>query len=138
MSARRALYRRRTVGQEIMMSNALFVLAKVRGIVREDGDFFIAGYPRLEVYSQGDSVEEAKENARDALRLWLESCLDRETLGDALVELGWQRSHEPAEPEGVEAESIHVVHLDDALGEPWEDEITIPAFQAAELLAAHA
>ena len=122
------------------MANRVSVSFMVRGIVRKEPDGFVAGYPRLELYSQGDSPEQAKENAREALRLWFGSCIDRGTLGEALRELGWHRAPDDAtDAGGVSADAEHIMivrHLEDSLGEPWEDTITIPAYQAAEFNAA--
>jgi predicted RNase H-like HicB family nuclease len=121
------------------MANAIFVLVKVRGVLREEEGVYVAGFPRLEIYSQGDSPDDAKEAARDALRLWLDSCIERGTLGDALRELGWHRGRPSEKPldEADGDEEIRVVHLEDALGEPWEEAITVPAYQAAEFLQAN-
>ena len=117
------------------MTNQILVSVRVRGVVWSEEDTWIAGFPRLDVYSQGDTPDEAKKNASDALRLWVDSCLDRGTLGAALQELGWHRNRQtssaPNDPEPDRAS-----HLEDTLGEPWEERIEIPAYQAAELVAA--
>ncbi|HEV8239852.1 MAG TPA: hypothetical protein VGS57_10835 [Thermoanaerobaculia bacterium] len=110
---------------------------RVRGVVRREDDVWVAGFPRLDVYSQGDSAGEAKENASDALRLWVASCLDRGTLGEALRELGWHRYPEVARPPATPDHGAGV-HLEDVLGEAWEEEIDIPAYEAAEFVAAQA
>lgn len=119
--------------------NEVLVLLRVRGVLRQDDDMYVAGFPRLDIYSQGETAEEAKANAEEALRLWTESCLDRGTLGAALVELGWHRHPEGAVPVDSGAkERIAVLHLEDELGEPWDGQIEIPAYQAAEFMAAQA
>jgi predicted RNase H-like HicB family nuclease len=108
-------------------------------VVRREDDLWVAGFPRLDVYSQGDTAKEAKENASDALRLWVASCLDRGTLGDPLRELGWHRYPDAANPPlDREADQDVGVHLEDVLGETWEEEIEVPAYEAAEFLAAGA
>jgi predicted RNase H-like HicB family nuclease len=117
------------------MTNQLLVCVRVRGVFRPEGDTWVAGFPRLDVYSQGDTAEQAKANAADALRLWIDSCLDRGTLGDALRDLGWHRAKGS---DSGDAERMEVHHLEDVLGEPWEQQIEIPAYQAAELHAAGA
>ncbi len=116
--------------------NQVFIDVRVRGVLRKEGRVWVAGFPRLDVYSQGRTEEEAKENASEALRLWVESCLDRGTLGDALRELGWHRNTASTIPtEGDSEERIDVQHIEDVLGQPWEGQINIPAYQAAEFLA---
>lgn len=119
--------------------NEVLVSVRVHGVLRPEGDGWVAGFPRLDLYSQGDTVEEAKENAADALRLWVDSCLDRGTLGDALRELGWHRYPDgSASAQHDDVERIEMHPLEDVLGEPWEQQIEVPAYQAAELLAASA
>lgn len=121
------------------MTNQVLVYVQVRGVLRQEGETWVAGFPRLDVYSQGNSPEEAKRNASDALRLWVDSCIDRGTLGNALRELGWHRHTVGSEqPERGAEERIEVHFLEDVLGEPWEEEIQVPAYEAAELLAAGA
>jgi predicted RNase H-like HicB family nuclease len=116
--------------------NQVVVSARVRGVLKRDGESWVAGFPRLDVYSQGDTVEEAKANASDALRLWVDSCLDRGTLGEALRDLGWHRYPDGSAPTPSDGEEqIELHHLEDVLGEPWEQQIEVPAYQAAELLA---
>ncbi len=115
------------------------MLVRVRGVLRQDDGMWVAGFPRLDVYSQGDTPDEAKANAEQALRVWTESCLDRGTLGAALVELGWHRHSQPSAASGLgEDERIDVLHLEDELGEPWEGQLEIPAYEAAEFIAAGA
>jgi len=130
------LYNAKNLRGKSAMTNQILVSVRVGGVLRREDDTWVAGFPRLDVYSQGDSAEEAKQNASDALRLWVESCLDRGVLGEALRELGWHRNAEGGLPvRGVE-ERIDVHPLEDVLGEPWEQQIEIPAYQAAEFLAA--
>ncbi|HKI86358.1 MAG TPA: type II toxin-antitoxin system HicB family antitoxin [Thermoanaerobaculia bacterium] len=119
------------------MSNTVFVGVKVRGVARKEGDVFVAGFPRLDVYSQGETLEEAKANAEDALRLWVESCVERNTLRDALIELGWHLSSGSTAEVQEGAGSEHIVVMEESLGEPWESTINVPAYQAAELLSAN-
>jgi predicted RNase H-like HicB family nuclease len=57
--------------------------------VREDEGEWVAGCPVLDVYTQADTKEGSKEALREAVTLWLESCLARETLPAAMRELGW-------------------------------------------------
>jgi predicted RNase H-like HicB family nuclease len=91
---------------------------------------WIAGCPTLDVYSQGRDENDAKRSLEEAITFWVESCLERGTLDEALRELGFHRQDdkaagrcEPSHPReaaasGVEAFSIH---------------LKIPAYQAAAL-----
>lgn len=50
----------------------------------KDGGTWVAGFPRLGIYSQGETRDEATRAAREALRLWFVSCIERGTLAAAL------------------------------------------------------
>jgi len=50
------------------------------GLIRE-GDGFVALCPEIDVASQGDSVEEAKANLREAVELFFESASEEEVKG---------------------------------------------------------
>lgn len=52
--------------------------------VREDGAYFIAVCPPLDVFSQGETEESALVNLAEALQLFIESCYQRGTLEDVL------------------------------------------------------
>lgn len=121
-----------------MESNQLLVDLRVVGIVREEEGLWIAGFPRLEVYSQGATPEEAKAAASEALNLWVRSCLDRGTLDEALKELGWHAlSNE--QDDGHSADSVSMYSLEKApQGEPWEGHVAVPAYQASAFLNAEA
>jgi len=47
-------------------------------VVEKEGDGFVALCPELDVVSQGDSVEEARRNLREAVELFLECASPRE------------------------------------------------------------
>jgi len=44
-------------------------------IIEQEGDGYIALCPKLDIASQGDSIEEARNNLREALELFFE-CAD--------------------------------------------------------------
>ncbi len=47
-------------------------------VVQREGDGYVALCPELDVASQGDSVEEARANLREAVELFLESASPQE------------------------------------------------------------
>jgi predicted RNase H-like HicB family nuclease len=67
----------------------LVVVLKLSAFLQEEGGQWVAGCRSLDVYSQGDTPDEAKANLSEAVQLWIESCVERDTLGEALRELGW-------------------------------------------------
>jgi predicted RNase H-like HicB family nuclease len=44
-------------------------------IIEQEGEGYIALYPELDIASQGDSIEEARNNLKEALELFFE-CAD--------------------------------------------------------------
>jgi predicted RNase H-like HicB family nuclease len=45
----------------------------VTAIIEREGEWFVALCPELDIASQGKTVESAKENLREALRLFFET-----------------------------------------------------------------
>jgi len=104
--------------------------------VREEEGEWVAGCPALDVHTQADSKEEAQAALREAVDLWLESCLQRDTLPAAMRELGWRRLE--GRPEKGEFFGVTVADGSDVpesvLGELFPIELSIPAYQAASLM----
>jgi predicted RNase H-like HicB family nuclease len=46
---------------------------RLTAIIEQEGDGYVALCPELDVASQGDSVEQARDNLREALELFFES-----------------------------------------------------------------
>lgn len=108
------------------MGNQVSVSIQLAGILRKEDGIWIAGFPALDLYSQGQSQKAAKENAKQALHLWIESCLDRGTLRDALRALGWSRvSQNSPQPQEEPSDKSR-----------WNASFSVPAYQAAEFLNA--
>ena len=47
-------------------------------IIQRDGDWYVAWCPELDIASQGQSIEEARQNLREALELFLETASSQE------------------------------------------------------------
>lgn len=45
---------------------------RLTAVIRREGDGFVALCPELDVASQGDTIETARDNLREALELFLE------------------------------------------------------------------
>jgi predicted RNase H-like HicB family nuclease len=48
------------------------MIKRLTAIIQRDGDGFVSLCPELDVASQGDTIESARENLREALELFLE------------------------------------------------------------------
>lgn len=46
---------------------------KLTAIIEREGDGYVSLCPKLDIASQGESVEEARDNLREALELFFES-----------------------------------------------------------------
>lgn len=57
--------------------------------------YVVASCPALDVCSQGDSVETAKDALGEALTAFLASCLERGVLGDVLKDCGFKAVNKP-------------------------------------------
>jgi predicted RNase H-like HicB family nuclease len=62
---------------------------QLTAIIQPEGDGFVALCPELDIASQGDSVEEARDNLQEALELFFECASDgevsRRLTGDVFV-----------------------------------------------------
>lgn len=58
-------------------------------VIQREGDGFVALCPELDIASQGDSVEDARTNLREALELFFETAspeeINRRTKGEVFV-----------------------------------------------------
>ena len=59
------------------------------GVLRQEGRWYIAHCPPLDLTTQGRTPSEARKNLVEASELFLISCLERGTLDQALKELGF-------------------------------------------------
>lgn len=112
------------------------VVLRLSARVRQEGELWVAGCPSLDVFSQGDSEEDAKRNLQEAVELWIDSCLERNKLQAALQELGWYRVPPGSPPSDDGSDLLGVLeHPDRAadLGGEYPLEVMIPAYQAALL-----
>lgn len=62
-------------------------------IITKKGKWFVANCPILDVYSQGETEQKAKENLKEALSLFFISCYERGTLDSVLKSCGFKAEH---------------------------------------------
>ena len=51
---------------------------KLTAIIEREGDGYVSLCPEIDIASQGDTVEEARDNLREALELFLETASPEE------------------------------------------------------------
>jgi predicted RNase H-like HicB family nuclease len=105
----------------------------VSAFLKRSGRNWVATAPRFGVVTQGNSRVDAERSLREALELWVESCVERGTLEGALREVGFRPV--PAGSGAASADRVQVkvsrVPASEVIGSESEIEISIPAYQAA-------
>ena len=54
------------------MKEEVFITRQLTAIIEREGNGYVALCPELDIASQGDSIETARENLREALELFFE------------------------------------------------------------------
>lgn len=91
------------------MNNAIEITFHLPIDITKKEHWYIASCPVLDVYSQGDSQLQAKDNLTEALTLFLTSCLERGTLNAVLTECGF---HPQASSRPITGDFVNIpVHL---------------------------
>ena len=54
------------------------MIEQVTAIIEREGDGFVAVCPELDIASQGETVTEARDNLKEALKLFFEVASDNE------------------------------------------------------------
>jgi predicted RNase H-like HicB family nuclease len=84
------------------MKGSVQVKFRLPAVVSKKNGWFISSCPLLDVFSQGKTKKQALDNLQDALKLFIESCFERGTLGKILKQSGFETSdaRRPALPDG--------------------------------------
>lgn len=103
-------------------------------VKKEAEGLWVTGCPLLDLYSQGTSEDDAKRSLEEAILLWVESCVERGTLEQALRECGFQIVPPQATHEGDQHIAVHPLSEQEHLpANTFPIHLSIPAFQAAAL-----
>jgi predicted RNase H-like HicB family nuclease len=96
---------------------------------------WVAGCPQLDIFSQGDTKEAAKAALDEAVKLWIESCVERNTLDEALRQCGFRRV---TAEEAQRSRQVLTLHppLPETEADTFNLMLIVPAYQAAAVLAA--
>ncbi|MGD9973666.1 MAG: type II toxin-antitoxin system HicB family antitoxin [Desulfatirhabdiaceae bacterium] len=68
----------------------MIMTMKLPMLMKKKKNWWIASCPILDVITQGETEEKAKQNLNDALSLFLVSCFERGTLDSVLKECGFR------------------------------------------------
>ena len=80
-------------GQIVIMrkkSAVIAIKANLFGYLFRDGDTWVSYCPPLKIATCGDSENKAMKMTREAIELFLDTCVNHGTLHDALIELNWE------------------------------------------------
>ncbi len=71
------------------------MVVRVFAQIKLEGGYYISNCPQFDVWSQGRTREEAKNNLIEAVSLFLVSCYERGTLDEALLDCGYRAVAQP-------------------------------------------
>jgi len=83
---------------------------KVPAEIFQDGPVFVACCPIFDVYSQGDTEEEAKKNLVEALTGFIITCFEMGTLSEVLRSSGFSPT-EKLESEEPEDQGVNFINI---------------------------
>lgn len=118
-----------------MLDTVEITLRLLCTVKQEGRNRWVTGCPKVDLFSQGKTEEEAKRSLEEAIVLWVEDCLERGTLEQALQESGFQKVHPADIRSGDEHIVVHSVQEDEEREDLFPVYVQIPAYQAAALLA---
>lgn len=101
-------------------------------VKKEAEDLWVTGCPMLDLYSQGTSEDDAKDSLKRAILLWVENCVERGTLDQALRECGFRSVRPEAVSESGQHVAVRLVARKETLpANMFPIHLSIPAYQAA-------
>lgn len=91
-------------------------------LVFQQGDFYVAYCPSLNLSSYGDTIDDAKTGFDEVMEAYLDECEENGSLRDDLVKNGWTlniQNHKKAEPPAVVELNIPAGLLKQQFNENW-------------------
>ena len=76
--------------------------------IRKKDEVYLAYSPALDLSSQGTSAQDAKRMFAEAAELFIEECVQMQTLDEVLRELGWEKVQNEWQPPSFEQTSERV------------------------------
>lgn len=65
---------------------------KVPGNIYQEDGVFVSVCPIFDIFSQGENEDEARENLTEAVRLFVETCIEMGTFRQVMEECGFNKS----------------------------------------------
>jgi predicted RNase H-like HicB family nuclease len=91
-------------------------------LVFQQGDYYVAYCPSLNLSSYGDTIEEAKIGFDEVMEAYLEDCKENGSLHEDLIRNGWNvniQNHKKAEPPAMVELNIPAGSLRQQFNENW-------------------
>lgn len=91
-------------------------------LVFQQGDYFVAYCPSVNLSSYGDTIDDAKVGFKEVMEAYLEDSKENGTLRDDLVKNGWTlniQNHKKAEPPAMVELNIPAGLLRQQFSENW-------------------
>lgn len=93
-----------------------------------DEEVYVARCPSFKISSQGDTVEEARNNIEEAISILIEDCIESGTLEEVLKDCGWK----PASASSKSLAAPSQLPLPDTIIH--DVSVTLPAYSIPELV----
>ena len=121
------------------MHESVHITVSVRAVMRREGRRWVVGCPKLDIWSQGSTREDAQRCLREAVELWVEDCVSRGTLDQALREVGFHPVLWGTAMVGA-ADSVANKRTaeEEVIGQDFPLSVSVPAYQAAAFFEAAA
>jgi len=97
------------------MENQLILNVQLSVIILKKEKWYLAGCPALDVFSQGETEQKAEDNLKEALCLFLTSCIERGTLDAVLKECGFRLTANPSKKDKERYITIPIHLLSDRI-----------------------
>ena len=81
---------------------------QLTAIIHKEDDIYVSLCPELDIASQGDNIEEAKDNLKEAVELFFECASDKEI--NQRFNLGWADEGSPSFAIDGLRTSVHPMH----------------------------
>ena len=72
-----------------------YIIIELAVNIFKDSGRYVADCPALKLSTHGNSIAQVQKHFKEALELWIEVNLNRATLKNALLELGWDLTASP-------------------------------------------
>ena len=119
-----------------MVKSSVAISIKLEAATWREGNLWLAWCLPIDVMTQAETKQAALKSLKEAVELWFESCIDRNVLEEALLEVGFHKANAGEKPP-KNATVVKVHEPKPLLPRPFSAErdyieVSIPAYIAAQ------